>query len=52
MTWIKALNGNVIDVPDDLADILVAQGHERLEDAPAAVSSETPDKPAIRRRTK
>lgn len=28
MTWIKALNGNVFEVPDTLEDTLVAQGHE------------------------
>lgn len=31
MAWVKALNGNVLDLPDDLADILVAQGHEVFE---------------------
>lgn len=31
MTWIKCKNGNVIDVPDSLADSLVAQGHKAFE---------------------
>ncbi len=26
--WIKALNGNVLEVPDDLVPSLVEQGHE------------------------
>lgn len=31
MTWIKAKNGNVIDVPESLVAGLVAQGHEAFE---------------------
>jgi hypothetical protein len=47
MTWIKALNGNVLDLPADLAAILVAQGHEEIED------TKEPEKaPATRRSTK
>lgn len=44
MTWIKALNGNVLDLPDDLAAVLVAQGHEEISKPEA--------KPAARPRTK
>lgn len=31
MTWIKAKNGNVIDVPEAIAVGLVAQGHEAFD---------------------
>lgn len=31
MTWIKAKNGNVIDVPEVLVAGLVAQGHEAFD---------------------
>ena len=34
MTWIKAKNGNVIDVPDHLVDDLVANGHEVIVPEP------------------
>lgn len=31
MVWIKALNGNVVDVPKEFVDGLVAQGHEAFD---------------------
>ena len=31
MVWIKAKNGNVIDVPEVFVDGLVAQGHEAFD---------------------
>jgi hypothetical protein len=31
VTWIKATNGVVIDIPETLVDYLVSQGHEAFE---------------------
>lgn len=31
MTWIKALNGNVIEVSEEFVDGLVTQGHEAFD---------------------
>lgn len=45
MVWIKALNGNVLDVPDSLADSLVAQGHEAFDTEDEARGKSAKPKP-------
>lgn len=51
MTWIKALNGSVFDLPNDLADILVMQGHEKFDTEAEARVEQEPARAPVRKTT-
>lgn len=43
MKYVKANNGNVLHLPDDLADICVAQGHQAFDTEAEASAAKVPE---------
>jgi hypothetical protein len=48
VTWIKATNGVVIDIPESLVDYLVSQGHQAFNSEAEARGESEPKRSGTR----